>query len=183
MLMSFQRLFAIALAIGATSVGVLTPQVAESAPRRIFGSSPQAIEQFFGPYWSRLTEPAGNGKSRVTYRYSPGKLYNVFIENNKIRLNVIFIDNKAESVEIWGDLKWTPQRQDQLAAYLLGTLDTRHPLYRKLISQSDGSGTLQGKSYCYGEGIMLSYEYAGSAEMAHYALLSRNPKCNAPKKQ
>jgi hypothetical protein len=149
-------------------------------PRFRVGMSPAQLDRTLGRYWSRLTESNGDGTFRVTYRYNPSALRSMFPDDPKnLRLTVIYRDNKAQSLELWGTLKWSRPQQDRLAAYFLGDLDRKHPKFGKSIGEPDPNITLQSRSICYGEGIALAYEYAGLDDWAHYASIYAIDLCKA----
>lgn len=174
------------LGIGAlvTMLWSSSQTVAIAEKRSLFGASPQTIERYFGPYWSRLTRGAD-----VTYTYSPNRIRQVFPEANITDISVVFSAGKATRIGVnllSGGLDLQtfgpdgyPQDFDALFTQLFGYQPSRESsVYGKVaVDYGYVHGTLQVRSFCVSDGISLDYEYASVREYAIYAAFVYRENC------
>jgi hypothetical protein len=85
--------------IASLNSSVFSPEPA-AAGRYVLNQTPATIEKYFGRYWTKLTQTDSNGKTTVTYWYSPAKLRRLFPDRAKTTLSMIYIDNRVQSIEI-----------------------------------------------------------------------------------
>lgn len=161
----------------------------QSSAREVFGQSPTTVHQYFGQYWTRLTEEKGSGERQVTYTYSPYGIKRRFPQAQLKNFKVIFINDQSTSIQAWMSLRLNqfsdngyPLEFDPLFAYFFN----RRPassVYRKLIY--DGSqthGTLRQMHFCVDDGILMAYEYASVRNNAIYIRYSLNEQCQEQNK-
>jgi hypothetical protein len=160
--------------------------------RLIFNQNPAAIEQYFGPYWSRLTTTTGSGDHRVTYAYNPGAIRSLFPNAEGLRISVEFINHQAKRIKIHqngtgfdipsGQLResdYYPVVFDALFEDIFGY----HPpanfqLHgRSIYDDSGDGGTLHTTTYCIAEGIAISYEWISVRSFVNYIDILQEPTC------
>lgn len=132
-----------------------------SPARSVLRQSPQAIEQQFGRYWTRLTGPFGQDKSVVLYTYAPGKLRQIFPKFPKYAFSITFVHNKAERIEL--DLGSLPNvglgviPSDEAYGRKITTQFFQHIFNRepnwKLLQRTNPGESVQIANYCVGDGI------------------------------
>lgn len=159
--------------------------------RPVFGESPTAIEQYFGPYWSRLTEVNQADHHVVTYTYSPGEMRSFFIDAEDLRLSITFVNDAAEFIRIHengGSFNipadpdqpsgFPPLVFDRIFAYVFGDRPlTTTPMDRRMLNPGAAHGTLRTITYCMSQGIAASYEQISTADHIWFIELFQEPDC------
>jgi hypothetical protein len=161
-------------------VGLGQPAIADARP--VFGESPQAIESYFGPYWTRLTMGAN-----VTYTYSPGELTQIFPAANFSRFDINFENGQATSVNVLVTMTLSdileggyPRDLDAMFEYIFGYApSSESSVYQQRVYEEQFlvGGTLHGLHYCVNDGIVMFYEYVSDPDYLIYASFSPDEAC------
>lgn len=181
------------MAVGASiflGVGIHTSL---SANRRIiFNENPTTIEHYFGQYWSRLTTTNTAGDRVVTYTYNPGAIRSLFLNADKLKLSIDFVNDRAERIKIHQDElgfdilsepldypNYYPTSFNNLFEHIFGYRpSTSSQFYGRLIYDDSGDGgTFHTTTYCVAEGIAISYEWISSRTFVHFIEISQEPNC------
>ncbi|MBD2102491.1 hypothetical protein [Leptolyngbya sp. FACHB-261] len=152
--------------------------------RTIFAESPQTVERYFGRYWTRLTQTDAQGNTTRIYTYNPARFRGVFPESKRMKFYITFVNDRAQSVHLEDMstyLNRVPDRMDSFYEVVFGYRPSlTNPVYHRLVSDPGGAnGTLQGLAYCMEPGTALAFEAVSVAEIATFAMLSRDARCNA----
>lgn len=159
--------------------------------RPVFGESPTAIEQYFGSYWSRLTEVNQADHHVVTYTYSPGEIRSLFFDAENLRLSITVVNDEAELIRIHENggsfniptepnqpLDFPPLVFDRVFEYVFGDRPmTASPMDRRILNPGEAHGTLQTITYCISQGIAASYERISTADHIWFVEFFQEPAC------
>lgn len=154
--------------------------------REIFGAAPDQLEQYFGPYWTRLTEQTNDKDERVTYTYNPTPVRTLFPSARLKNFEVVFINGQAISITSWMTVglqqfsdRGYPIDFDRLYDYFFGqSPSTQSSVYRKLLYDgSQDHGTLRRMTFCVEDGIAMTYEYASVRDSAIYIRYASEEQC------
>lgn len=155
-------------------LGVTMHTPVSANKRIIFNENPTTIEHYFGKHWSRLTTTSTAGDRVVTYTYNPQKIRSLFLNAEKLRLSIDFVNNRAERITIdqdgngfdippeqLGYPNYYPTSFNNLFEYVFGYFPSTSEQFqgRLIYDDSGDGGTLHVSKYCLTKGIAISYEW------------------------
>jgi hypothetical protein len=183
-----RTLVALALLVALT----VLPAHAAFAGRAVFNQTPETIDSAFGRYWTKLTQTDGEGKTYVTYSYSPNQLRRRFPNYPASQFTMVYRDNRVQSVQ------WLPyqtaanasngvlpslsaedvvssQMEAKFFEYLLGY---RPSIYKPLYEES---GVVYSYLNCLGDGVASSYAVSAHANgLISGIILNYDRRCEPP---
>jgi len=168
----------------ATTLMISIAERSPAAGRYVLNQSPQTIERYFGPYWTRLTRTE-NGITRVTYTYSPAGLLRVFPNTRIDRFAIAFIDNRAQSINLNINSSAYPDSfeygQSEASRFYEYIFGYRPPIWKLLASRFSGNETIYSYDFCLGDGVSTGFVIGGAAQVLMGDVdLRYNSRCEPP---
>lgn len=134
------------------------------AGRFVLNQSPTTIEGYFGHYWTRLSRPSPDGKTYVTYTYSPALVRRLFPGFGNSKFSMTYVDDRAQYIDIGSGsnpIPYGPTQAARFFRYIFGyEPPTRRSLYWKRLYVDNGEPVNTYHSlYCLGDGIATGVDW------------------------